>query len=121
MRGLVLLILLGSLGFGALKQQGEHRLHMSEAAANRHIKYRVEPRCPYGSCAGCRDAEVNLKVVVAKSGAVREITVVRTPNPELGEAAKNAVRRWTYHRYLLNGSPVEYETYTTIRSWKCGT
>lgn len=121
MRGLVLLILLSSLLLGDLKQQSEHRLQMSEAAGNAHIKYRVEPRCPDDSCTECGDAEVNLKLVVAKSGGVKQISVVRTPNPKLGEAARNAVKQWRYDRYLLNGSPVEYETYTTIRSWRCGT
>ena len=121
MRVLVPTLLLSSLVLDDLKQKGEHRVHLSEGAGNRLVKYRVQPRCPDDSCTRCEDAEVNLKLVVGKSGTVKQITVVRTPDPKLAEAAMNAVNQWRYERYMLNGSPVEYETYTTIRSWMCGT
>ena len=121
MRGLVLTILLSSLALGDLEQRADDRLHLSEAAGNRLVKYRVVPRCPDDSCTRCENAEVNLKLVVGKSGTVKQITVVRTPNLKLAEAARNAVKQWHYERYFLNGSPVEYETHTTITSWICGT
>jgi TonB family protein len=120
MRSLALFtILFGSLALGDLKQPGEHRLHLSEAEGNRHVRHRVEPACPENACKGCEEAKVTLKVVVGKNGAVKEVTVFRTSNRTLGEAAREAVRQWRYERYLLNDGPVEYETYTTIRSWKC--
>lgn len=120
MRSLALFtILFGSLALGDLQQPGEHRLYLSEAEGSRHIRHRVAPDCP-DICSRCEGAEVTVKVVVGKSGAVKEVTVVRTPDRKLGEAAQEAVRQWRYERYLLNGSPVEYETYTTIRKWRCG-
>ena len=121
MRVLVLAILLGSLAVGDLEQQGERRVHLSESAGNRLVEYRVQPRCPDDSCTRCEDAELTLKLVVGKSGKVKQITVVRAPDSKLAEAARNAVKQWNYERYILNGSPVEYETYTTIKSWMCGT
>lgn len=121
MRVLVLTILLTSLALGDLEQQGEHRVHLSESAGNRLVKYWVQPRCPDDSCTRCEDAEVNLKLVVGKSGTVKQIIVVRTHDPKLAGAARSAVKQWRYEPYMLNGSPVEYETYTTIKSWMCGT
>lgn len=52
---------------------------------------------------------------------MKQITVVRTPDPKLAEAARDAVKRWRYDRYVLDGSPVEYETHTTLQSWTCAT
>jgi len=121
MWSLVLTILLSALMLGDLEQRGDHRLHLSEAAGNLLVKYRVQPRCPDDSCTQCENAEVNLKLVVGKSGTVKQIAVVRAPDSRLAEAARDAVKQWRYERYLLNGSPVEYETYTTIKSWVCGT
>jgi hypothetical protein len=121
MRSLVFTILFSSLVLADLAQRGDHRVHLSEAAGNRLVKNRVEPRCPDDSCFRCVNAEVNLELVVGKSGTVRQITVMRTPSVKLAEAAGKAVKEWRYERYILHGSPVEYETYTTIRSWMCGT
>jgi hypothetical protein len=117
---LVLAILLGSLALGDLERQGESRVHLSEGAGNRLVKYWVQPRCPDDSCTRCGDAEVVLKLVVKRSGAVKQITVVHAREARLAEAAIDAVKQWRYERYILNRSPVEYETYTTIKSWMCG-
>lgn len=121
MRVFVLTILFSSLVSGDLKQREEPRVHISEGAGNLRIQYRAEPKCPYNSCTKCGDAVVNVKLVVGESGSVKQVTVVRTPDRKLADAAENAIKQWRYKRYLLNGSPVEYETYTTIKSWVCGT
>jgi len=60
-------------------------------------------------------------LVVGRSGIVKQITVVRTPDPKLAEPARDAVEQWRYERYILNGSPVEYQTHTTLKSWRCAT
>jgi hypothetical protein len=121
MRVLVLAVLLGSLSLGDLERKGESRVHLSEGAGNSLVNYRVQPRCPGDSCTRCGEAEVVLKLVVRTSGTVKQITVVRARDSRLAEAAIDAVKHWRYERYILNGSPVEYETYTTIKSWMCGT
>ena len=121
MRVLVLAVLLGSLALGDLERSGESRVHLSEGAGNRLVQYRVQPSCPYDSCTRCGDAEVVLKLVVRKSGTVKQITVVRARDPRLAEAALDAVQHWRYERYMLNGGPVEYETRTTIKFWTCKT
>ena len=121
MRILVLAIVLSSLALGDLEQKTENYVHLSEAAGDRLVAYRVQPICPNDGCARCRDAEVVLKVVVKRSGTVKRVTVVRAADSRLAEAARNAVQQWRYERYMLNGSPVEYETHTTIKSWSCGT
>lgn len=117
---LVFAVLVSSLIFGDLAQRGDNRVHLSEAAGNRLVKYRVQARCPEDSCTGCANAEVILKLVVGKNGMVNQVTIVRSPTTKLAKAASNAVRQWRYEPYLLNGTPAAYETYTTMRSWMCG-
>lgn len=121
MRALVLTILLGSLALGDLREKGENRLQVTEGAGNRRVTHRVEPICPDDACTLCKDADVALYVAVGKSGAVKQVTVVRARDSRLAEAAVSAIKQWRYERYILNGSPVEYVTRTTIKSWMCGT
>ena len=117
MRVIILAILLSSLAFGDLEQKGESRVHVSEAVGNRLVTHRVRPTRPDNAFTRCDGAEVALKVVIEKSGTLKQITVVRAGDSRLAEAALDAVRQWRYGRYRVNGSPVEYETYTTIKSW----
>jgi protein TonB len=39
--------------------------------------------------------------------------VVSTPDADLAVASLEAVRRWVYKPYLLNGEPVEVDTQIT--------
>jgi len=115
-----LTMMLGSLNLGDLELSNP-RVHLSEGAGNRLVLVRVQPKCPDGFCNRCQDAEAKVTLIVGKSGIVKQITAVRTPDSKLAEAARDAVKRWRYERYLLNGSPVEYETHTTLKWWKCQT
>jgi len=120
MRVLVRAVLLCSLALGDLEQKGESRVYVSEGVGNRLVTHRVWPSCPDDACRQCEDAEVVLKLVISKSGTVKRISVVRAGDSRLAGAALEAFRQWRYGRYILNGSPVEYETSTTIKSWMCG-
>ena len=119
MRVIILAILLSSLAFGDLEQKGESRVHVSEAVGNRLVTHRVRPICPDNACTRCDGAEVALKVVIKKSGTLKQVTVVRAGDSRLAGAALEAARQWRYAQYMLNGSPVEYGTSTTIKSWMC--
>jgi outer membrane biosynthesis protein TonB len=121
MRVLVLAILLCSLARGDLAQKGQSRVYVSEGVGNRLVTHRVRPTCPDEACSQCKDAEVVLKLVIRKIGTVKQITVMRAGDSRLAGAALDAVRQWRYGQYMFNGSPVEYETSTTVKSWMCGT
>jgi Gram-negative bacterial TonB protein C-terminal len=121
MRVLVFAVLVSSLLWSDLEQKVENRVYLSETLGNSLIKYRIRPICPYDACSRCANAEVALKLVVKKGGIVKQVTVTRASNSRLAQAALDAVSQWRYERYVLNGSPVEYETHATIKSWKCGT
>ncbi len=119
MKALILAVLLGSFALGGLEQKEAARVHMSEALANRLVAHRVQPVCP-GACSLCEHAEVKLKLLVSKSGTVKRV-ILFSGDSRLAEAAIDAVKQWRYERYVLQGAVVEYETYTTVKSWLCKT
>ena len=117
MKALILAVLLGSFALGDLEQKQEARVHISEALGNRLVAHRVQPVCP-DACSLCDQTEVKLKLLVSKSGTVNRVTPL-SGDWRLAEAAIDAVKQWRYERYVLQGAPVEYETYITVKSWLC--
>jgi TonB family protein len=56
---------------------------------------------------------VVLQAIIARDGSVRDVTLVRGPFV-LARAAVEAVRQWQYKPYILNGQPVEAQTFVTV-------
>jgi TonB family protein len=52
---------------------------------------------------------VVLHAIISKEGTVEKLTVISGP-PMLTQSAVDAVQKWTYRPYLLDGQPVEVET-----------
>lgn len=85
---------------------GSNRLQVSEAPPG-HVIY---PVTPDANLAG----EVDMEIVIATDGRVKEIHVLRG-NRILAEAAVQAVKLWRYTHHELNGEAVEAETSVSIR------
>ncbi|MBI3473945.1 MAG: energy transducer TonB [Candidatus Solibacter usitatus] len=49
---------------------------------------------------------VRLRVVISKEGAVRDLSV-ESGHPLLIDAATDAVRKWVYQPWILDGQPIE--------------
>jgi len=56
---------------------------------------------------------VQLKVIIGKDGAVKEVTAI-SGHPFLRQAAIDAVRQWIYQPTLLNGEPTEVSTEVAV-------
>jgi protein TonB len=56
---------------------------------------------------------VILHAIISKQGTIENLVIVSGP-PMLANAARDAVMRWRYKPYLLNGEPVEVETSITV-------
>ena len=56
---------------------------------------------------------VILHAIISKQGTIEQLSIVSGP-PMLANAARDAVQRWRYRPYLLNGEPVEVETSITV-------
>jgi periplasmic protein TonB len=74
---------------------------------------RVEPQYPAIAKAAHVSGTVHLRAIIGKDGTVREVQVV-DGNVLLAQAAKVAVQSWRYRPTMLNGEPVEVETYVTV-------
>lgn len=74
---------------------------------------KVEPVYPHIALISGVKGDVRLHAIIAKDGTIQSLTVV-SGHPTLVAAARDAVIRWRYRPYLLNGEPVEVETFITV-------
>jgi protein TonB len=58
---------------------------------------------------------VLLEAVISMEGTPLNWKVLSSPDPDLSEAAINAVREWRYQPTLLNGEPIEIVTTIAVR------
>jgi protein TonB len=90
-------------------------LHKNEGVMEAMLVRRVQPEYPPLARAAHVSGTVQLRAIIARDGTVRELQVV-SGNPLLVQAARAAVIKWRYRPTLLNGEPVEVETYITANS-----
>ncbi|HET9181127.1 MAG TPA: energy transducer TonB [Candidatus Angelobacter sp.] len=83
--------------------------HLSEA----QLIHRVEPVYPRMAVLTGIQGEVKLHAIIAKDGSIQSLSV-SSGHPMLAQAALDAVRQWRYRPYILNGQPVEVETFITV-------
>jgi protein TonB len=86
---------------------------MNRSLDNRLI-HRVEPVYPEEARARHIQGVVALDVQIGGDGAVENIAVVEG-EPELVDAAVQAVRQWRYRPYTADGKAVGMQTRVTIR------
>ncbi|HWZ42076.1 MAG TPA: energy transducer TonB [Candidatus Saccharimonadales bacterium] len=57
--------------------------------------------------------DVKLYAIIARDGSIENLKLI-SGHPLLVTAAMDAVAQWKYKPYILNGEPVEVETYITV-------
>jgi TonB family protein len=57
---------------------------------------------------------VVLDAIIGKDGKMKSLHVLTSTNPIFNNSAMEAVQRWTYKPYLLNGDPTEVDTTITV-------
>ena len=70
---------------------------------------RVRPDYPYPAKMAHVQGQVVLAAIISKEGTLENLRVL-AGHPMLVRAAIEAVSRWRYRPYILNGEPVEVET-----------
>ena len=78
-----------------------------------NLIHRVQPEYPYPAKVAHVQGQVVLYAIISKEGTIENLHVV-TGHPLLVGAAIQAVTRWRYRPYILNGEPVEVETQITV-------
>ena len=75
--------------------------------------HRVEPVYPALARQTRREAQVELRAIIATDGTIQSLQVVSGDQLFL-RSAVDAVGQWRYRPTVLNGQAVEIETYITV-------
>ena len=88
-------------------------VQVSSKVQEARLVRRIEPVYPYLAKVTHRQGRVDLRALIATDGRIRSLEVV-SGDPLLIQSALSAVSEWRYQPTLLNGEPVEVETYITV-------
>ena len=75
--------------------------------------HRVEPVYPTLARQIGRAGRVELRAIIATDGTIQSLQVV-SGDPLFYQSAMDAVRQWRYRPTVLNGDPVEIDTFITV-------
>jgi len=70
---------------------------------------KTEPDYPLFAKIAHDQGTVVLAAVVGTDGRIHDLEAIASPSPLLAKSAEDAVKKWEYKPYLLNGNPVEVE------------
>jgi len=85
----------------------------AEVAAHVMNRQRVKepnPQYPERAKQDRLSGTVMLEAVIGKDGKTHDVQVISTPSPILTDPSLQAVNKWEYKPYLLNGEPVDVRT-----------
>lgn len=97
-------------------QPSPQRTYLSPAVAQGGLIFKVDPEYPPLARAARVQGHVLLHAIIGEDGTVEQLRVV-SGNPLLASSALNAVKRWRYRPYVVDGHAVEVET-TVILNFK---
>jgi protein TonB len=89
------------------------RARISEGVQEAMLIHRVEPRYPPLAVQTRLQGTVHLHAIVGTNGVIRDLQLL-DGHILLGRAALEAVAQWRYRPTILNGEPVEVDTYITV-------
>jgi protein TonB len=95
-----------------VQPQTPQRLHVTHIEQALLIK-RVEPVYPPLAIQIHREGRVELRALISTDGTIQSLQVV-SGDPLFLQSALNAVGQWRYHPTILNGQPVEIDTFITV-------
>ena len=75
--------------------------------------HRVEPVYPTLAKQTHRDGRVELRAIIGTDGTIQSLQIV-VSDPLFDISAREAVSQWRYRPTILNGQPVEIDTYITV-------
>jgi TonB family protein len=86
---------------------------VSEVSELAQIVSRVEPVYPIIAVHSHIEGTVQMRAIIGRDGSVRELHVL-SGNAILSYAAQEAVKQWRFRPTMLNGQPVEVDTFFTV-------
>ena len=85
----------------------------AQVMAGRRLSF-VEPNYPDRAKMQHQSGKVILGVVIGADGAVHALTPIASTDAMFTDTATEAVKKWKYSPYLLNGVPTEVDTTITV-------
>ena len=89
-------------------------LHVSQGVSRGLLMKEVPPAYPATALHMRVEGAVELMATINKNGDISAVKVL-SGDPQLSHAAAEAVKKWKYKPYLLNGEPVEIQTQVTVK------
>jgi|SRR5208282_4912680 len=89
------------------------RIRVSQGVTEGRLIQKIDPKYPPLALAARIQGQVLLSAIIDKQGLIQNLVLV-SGHPILVPAAIDAVQRWRYRPFLLNGEPVEVETTITV-------
>ncbi len=96
----------------AIETPHEKRMHITHIDPAMLI-HRVEPVYPRLAIQVGRAGRVELRAVIATDGTIQSLQVI-SGDPFFYQSALDAVRQWRYKPTVLNGEPVEIDTFISV-------
>jgi TonB family protein len=75
---------------------------------------KIQPVYPSASKRAREQGVVTLAAVIGTDGKIHDLEVLASPSAKLAESAVDAVKKWEYKPYLLNGELVEVDTIVSV-------
>lgn len=101
-------------GAASTATAGPHRTRVGGNVIPAKLVHQTNPEYPEDAQSRGVQGAVVLRAVISLDGAPLSLTSLASPDPQLTEAAMNAVKQWRYQPSLLNGKPVETATTITV-------
>jgi protein TonB len=95
-----------------VRPQTPQRLHMTHLEPAM-LTQRIQPVYPALARQIHREGQVELRAVISIDGTIQSLQVV-SGDPLFLQSALDAVRQWRYRATVLNGQPVEIDTFITV-------
>ena len=88
-------------------------LNVSQGVSRGLLVKKPQPTYPVEAMHMHIEGAVQLSASITKNGDIAAVKIL-SGDPQLARAAVDAVKRWKYQPYLLNGEPVEIQTQITV-------
>jgi protein TonB len=95
-----------------VRPQTPQRLHVTHLEPAM-LTQRIQPVYPALARQIHREGQVELRAVISIDGTIQSLQVV-SGDPLFLQSALDAVRQWRYRATVLNGQPVEIDTFITV-------
>ncbi len=88
-------------------------LRVSSGISEGLLVQRIEPLYPAIAQRAHIQGTVRLQAIISKQGTIENLQLIEG-HPMLVQAAIDAVKQWKYRPYVLNGEPLEVETFVIV-------